>query len=117
MGRIEWLKWVIRYGRKNRARQIGTIFAFELYYQFCKLRGYKVDHILEGKFLPAGKYIVLRSPLPLSIRLLDRIFPFGEHAHAEYIPYSPEIADEMRKKGKHIEGVEISYELRVNGGD
>jgi hypothetical protein len=116
MGRIEWLKWVVRYGRKNRARQIGIVLAFEMYYQFCKLRGYKVDHILDGKFLPAGKYILLNPSLPLSIRLLDKIFPFGKDAHATYVPYTPEVAEVMRKAGKQIEGVEISYEFKANDG-
>jgi hypothetical protein len=117
MGRIEWLKWIIHHGRKTRAKQIGTVFAFEVYYQFCKLRGYKVDHILEEKFLPAGKYILLKPRLPLSVRLLNRIFPFGKDAHAKYIRYTPEIAEEMKKAGRHVEGIEISYELRVNDGD
>ncbi len=117
MERIEWLKWFIRYGGKDRARLIGKAFAFEVYYQFCKLRGYKVDHFLEEKFLPAGKYIFRNPQLPLSIRLLNKIFPFGKAAHAQYVPYAPEVAEEMRRAGKHVEGIEISYELRMNDGD
>src|SRR5256885_7684086 len=83
MGRVEWLKWMMTYRRpKTRAQQIGRFFIFELYYQLCKLRGYKVEHILKIKPLPAGKYILVWPPLPVSIRLLDEIFPFGRDAHA-----------------------------------
>jgi hypothetical protein len=42
--RIEWLKWMMRYGRpKTRARQVRLFLAFELYYQLCKLRCRIID--------------------------------------------------------------------------
>lgn len=114
MGRVEWLKWVVRYGRpKTRIRQIGVFFAFEVYYQFCKLRGHKVEHILKAESRPAGKYMLVWPPLPLSIRLMNKIFPFGEAAHARYVPYTAEAAEEMRETGRRIELVEISYKLGV----
>ena len=124
MSRIEWLKWRMSFGsRKGRARQLKLFLAFELYYQLCKLRGYGVNHFLEweGKPVPegaqpaTGKYILVWPRLPFSIRLLNRIFPFGRDAHAEHIPYTPEIAQEIRDTGRHAEIVEIRYELGFDG--
>jgi hypothetical protein len=121
MSRIEWLKWRMSFGsRKGRARQLKLFLAFEVYYQLCKLRGYGVHHFLEwqGKPVPegalpaAGRYILVWPRLPLSIRLLDRVFPFGRAAHAEHIPHTPEIAEEIRRAGRRAEVVEIRYELR-----
>ncbi len=114
MDRIEWLKWVMRYGRpKSRARQIGLLLIFEVYYQLCKLRGYRVEHILKMKSRPAGKYLLVWPPLPLSIRLLDKLFPFGRAAHAEYVPYALETAEEMKKMGRRTEIIEISYKFGI----
>ena len=109
--------------RKSRARQLKLFLAFEVYYQLCKLRGYGVNHFLEwqGEPIPqgaqpeAGKYNLVWPRLPLSIRLLDTIFPFGRDAHAERIPYTPEIAEEIKGTGRRAEVVEISYELRFGG--
>lgn len=124
MGRIEWLKWRMSFGsRKSRARQLKLFCAFEVYYQLCKLRGYRVNHFLEwqGKPIPegahpaAGRYILVWPRLPLSIRLLDRVFPFGRHAHAEHIPYMPDTAEEIRRTGRRAEVVEIRYELVFGG--
>ena len=120
MGRIEWLQWRMSFGsRKSRAQQLKLFLAFEVYYQLCMLRGYRVNHFLEweGKQIPegaqpgAGKYILVWPRLPLSIRLLDRIFSFGRHAHAEHIPYTPDMAEEIRGSGSRAEVVEIRYEL------
>jgi hypothetical protein len=47
--------------------------------------------------------------------LLDRIFPFGRDAHAEHIPYTPEIAEEGKGTGRRAEVVEIRYELVFGG--
>src|ERR687885_107000 len=97
MSRIEWLKLLMRYGNpKNRGRQVLFLLVFEIYYQLCKLRGYKPRHIMDSspeavRGMRAGDRILLIWPyLPLSIRLLDRIFPYGKVAHAEYLPYTPE---------------------------
>lgn len=122
MGRIEWLKWRMSFGsKKSRARQVRLFLAFEVYYQLCKLSGYRVNHFLEwqGKPIPEGaqpmkgRYILVWPPLPLSIRVLDRIFPFGRDAHAEYIPYTPEAAEEIKSTGRRAELVEIWTELRL----
>ena len=124
MDRIEWLKWRMSFGsRERRAQQLKLFLAFEVYYQLCKLRGYGVHHFLEwqGKPIPAGaepaagKYILVWPRLPLTIRLLDRIFPFGRHAHAEHIPYTPEMVEEIRGTGRRAEVVEIRYELGFGG--
>jgi hypothetical protein len=116
MSRIEWLKWVIfeRPGPStSRAKQLRLFFIFELYSLLCKLRGYPVPHFLESRSLPAGQYILVRPRLPFSIRLLDRIFPFGKWEHVEYVPYTAKVAEEMREAGKRIEFIEISYQLKV----
>ena len=123
--RVEWFKWIIRYRTpKARVKQINLVLAFEVYYQLCKLRGYPVTHVLDdfGKRVPEGgtpgKYILVWPRLPLSIRLLDRIFPFGRDAHAEYIAYTPEKAEEIRKSGQRMALVEIKVvwgELRFAG--
>jgi hypothetical protein len=124
MGRIEWLKWRMRFGsRESRAQQLKLFLAFEVYYQLCKLRGYRVNHFLgwQGKPIPEGaqplegRYLLVWPRLPLSIRLLDRIFPFGRHAHAEHLPYTPEMAEEIRGTGRRAEVVEIRYELGFGG--
>ena len=124
MSRIEWLKWGMSFGsRKSRAHQLKLFLAFEVYYQLCKLRGYGVNHFLEWQGGPIpegaqpeeGKYILVWPRLPLSIRLLDTIFPFGRDAHAVHIPYTPELAEEIRGTGRRAEVVEIRYELRFGG--
>jgi hypothetical protein len=115
MGRVEWLKWVLRYGRpQTRLRQIRAFLAFEVYYQFCKLRGYRIEHMLKTEPLSAGKYVLVRPPLPLSIRLINKIFPTGRDAHARYVPYTSQSAAEIRNNGSRIELVEISPKLDLN---
>jgi hypothetical protein len=93
---------------------MGAFLAFEVYYQFCKLRGYRIEHILKTESRSAGKYMLVRPPLPLSIRLLNKIFPSGRDAHARYVPYTSESAAEMKNRGWRVELVEISYKLGVN---
>lgn len=124
--RVEWFKWIIHYRTpKVRVQQISLVFAFEVYYQLCKLSGYPVRHILDGfgKTVPEdaktgkGKYIVVWPRLPLSIRLLDRIFPFARYYHAEYIDYTPEKAAEIKRSGRRAELLEIRAELRFVGND
>ena len=44
--RVEWLRFVMRHGRK-RPRQLLIFLAFEAYYQLCALRGYRPRHILD----------------------------------------------------------------------
>jgi hypothetical protein len=118
MDRVKWLKWVWRYGRPAaRKEQTILLFTYEIYYQLCKLRGYRVLHLLEDAPVgPApeemrrleGTYIAVWPPLPLSIRLLDRIFPFGKYAHSKLVPYTPEAAEEIRRSGARAELREFS---------
>jgi hypothetical protein len=70
----------------------------------------------EGAQPAAGRYILVWPRLPLSIRVLDRVFPFGRGAHAEHIPYTPELAEEIRGTGRRAEVVEIRYKLGFGGG-
>jgi len=115
MSRIEWLKWVFKYGNpKTRSQNLRRFFAFEMYSLGCRLNGHKVTHWLEEKSLPAGKYLLIRQPVPLGVKLLDKIFPFGTKTHTKHVPYSPVVAEEMRNAGKTVEFVEISYQLGLN---
>ncbi len=83
----------------------------------CCLSGYKIVHLLERKPLPAGKYLLVRQPVPLGVKLLDKIFSFGKETHIEYVPYTPVVAEEMRKAGKPVEGVEISCQFAGGSGE
>jgi hypothetical protein len=118
MGRVEWLKWVSRYGNpRTRWRNVGGFFAFEVYSLGCRLSGYRVDHWLdEAPPRPAGKYLRVVRPAPLAVRMLDRLFPFGEEAHARYVPLTRGAAQEARRAGVRVEVVETSYRLGVDGG-
>jgi hypothetical protein len=105
--RIDWLDFVFRYRRPKR--QLFIFFAFEVYYQLCVLRGYRPRHLLDpmpewARSSPAGEGILLVWPrrLPLSIRILNRIFPFGGH-HVEMVPYTPEAAAAARASGRRAE--------------
>lgn len=107
MSRIEWLKFVMQYGRPDtRARQILLLIVFEVYYQLCTLRGYRPRHFLEPlskdvtSLYPGDRVLLTWPPLPLSIRLLDRILPFGRSAHAEIMPYTAEAAAAARRIGR-----------------
>jgi hypothetical protein len=109
ISRVEWLETVMRYGeRKLRGWQVLFLIAFETYYQLCKLRGYRPRHFLDpraprGKVLPPDTRRMLIWPrLPLSIRLLNRIFPEGRIAHAECVPYTPEAVAAARASGHSI---------------
>ena len=124
--RVEWFKWIIHWrSPRVRLQQLWLVFTFEVYYQLCKLRGYPVTHILEGWGEPVpdgaksneGRYILVWPRLPLSIRLLDKIFPFGREAHAEWIPYTPEAAEKIRKTGRRAQIIDIWCELRFAGSD
>ncbi len=116
MNKTEWLKWIMFEhpgSLKHRANQLRLFFTFELYSLLCKVRGYPVSHFLESRSLPAGQYILVRQRLPISIRVLDKIVPFGKWEHVEYVTYTKTVVEEMRKLGKRIELIEISYELKV----
>ena len=98
---------------KHRANQLRIFATFEVYSFLCWLRGYPVPHFLANRSLPAGKYILVPQSIPLSVRLLDKIFPFGKWEHVEYIPYTESAAEEMRRLGKRIVLIEITCELKV----
>ncbi len=119
MGRIEWLKWVMRYGNpKTRSRNLSTFLAFEFYSLGCTLSGYPITHWLEeSPSRPAGRYVRVVQPAPLTVRTLDKVFPFGEEAHCEYVPYTPEAVEEMRRAGRRVKVVEISYQLCMDTGE
>ncbi len=113
MSKVEWLMWVIKHGNpKTHAKQLRLFVAFELYNLGCRLSGYTAFDYMNHKSLSAGRYIIVKPPLPLGVRLLNKVFPFGAEAHTEYLPFTPEAAEEMRRAGKVVEGVDISYELR-----
>ena len=116
MGRIEWLKWVSRYGNpRTRWRNIGGFLAFEVYRLGCMLSGYRITHWLdEAPPRLAGKYLRVVRPAPPAVRMLDRLFPFGEEAHADYVPFTRAAAEETRRAGVRSKVVEISYQLGVD---
>jgi len=113
MRRIEWLSWAARYGNpKTRSRNIASFLAFELYWVGCKLSGYHIAHWLDdAPSMPAGKYLRVTRSAPLTVRLLDKIFPFGEETHSDYVPFTPEAEEEMQREGMQARIVEISYRL------
>ena len=116
MNRAEWLKWYVRYGEpRTRSRVIRRVLAFEIYSLGCLLFGHKVIHWLEEQPLPAGKYLVVRHSVPLGVKLLDKVFSFGEQTHTQHVPYLPAIAERMRAGGEPFEVVEISYRLSLEG--
>ncbi len=107
MSRVDWLKLVMQYGqRKNRGRQVLLLVVFEAYYLLCKLRGYRARHFLEplpeviSNNLARKRLLLIWPHLPLSIRLLDRIVPFGNIAHAECVLYTPEAVAAARAAGR-----------------
>ena len=112
MGRLEWLRWVLRHGTPNtRLRQVRLFFAYEFYRACAQLCGYDIPRWLDDWWVPAGRYLVIRRTPPLPLRLLDRVFPFGDEVHVKHVPYTPELAEERRKKGEPVEVKEISYVL------
>ena len=112
MTRIEWLKWAIMHDDpKNRSRNLKIFFKLEMYRLGYRLSGHKIVHWLEEKSLPAGKYFLVEKHVPSAVKLLDKIFSVEKDAHAEYVPYSPALEEEMREAGKIVRIVEISYQL------
>jgi hypothetical protein len=106
--RLDWLKLNMRRGRPTRvrARVVCHFLAFEFYYWLCRLLGYRPRHYLDYPVagvqgLRAGdKYLVIWPRLPLTIRLLDRIFsPTG---HARFAPYSSAAAEDAGSKGRRM---------------
>jgi hypothetical protein len=119
MGRIEWLTWVTRYGNpRTRWRNLRVFLAFEVYSLGCRLSGYRIAHWLdEAPSRPAGKYLRVVRPAPLAVRMLDRLFPFGEEAHADYMPFARGAAEEAKRAGGRAKVVEITYRLSVDSSE
>jgi hypothetical protein len=115
MGRVAWVKWRMRYGNPNtRMSEMRFFMSFELYNLLCILSGYKVRHWLKPKPLgPAGKYLRVVRSAPRIVRLLDRKFSFGEESHCDYLPYSSEVEADLRRVGKSVTIVEVSYKSRA----
>lgn len=109
--RVEWLKLQMHHGRPEKLPLVRLAFlSFEAYYQLCTLRGYKPRHkFLEAspeslQAIPKEERILMVWPrLPLSIRLLERIWPFAYGTHAEFVRYTPEAAEEARHSSRRIE--------------
>ena len=119
MGRIEWLKWVMRYGNpKTRWRNIRGFLAFEFYSLGCALSGYPITHWLEERSpRPAGRYVRVVRPAPPAVRALDKVFSFGEEAHSEYVPYTPGFEEDVRRAGGRAKVVEISYRIGMDASE
>ena len=113
MGRIAWLKWRMRYGNPNtRMPELRFFLTFELYNLICNLSGYRIGHWLDRRPPgPAGKYLRVLRSAPFPVRLLDRSFSFGEESHCDYLPYSPELEADLKRAGRSVSIVDISYTL------
>lgn len=115
MSRIDWLKLVIQYGRRKYIPvQILSLIIFEVYYQLCTLRGYKPRHFIEP--LPEAlrsarlgePILMVWPPLPLSIRLLDRIVPRARSAHAEFMAFTAEAEANAKRAGRRTATVYLT---------
>lgn len=64
-----------------------------------------------------GERALLTSPsLPLSIRVLDSVFPCGRIGHAKLAPYAPDATAAARASGRRFEVIDVcASELRYRG--
>jgi hypothetical protein len=119
--RSEWLRLQMRHGRRERLPfALFYLITFETYYHVCALLGHRPRHFLdpmpeEARGVRAGEQILLIRPgLPLSIRLLDRIF--YRIGHAEMVPYTAEGAARAAASGWHTEVLDVvEGELHAGG--
>ena len=113
MGRIEWLKWRLRYGNpKTRLQEMRFFLRFEIYNLGCALSGYRISHWLDSTpSKPAGKYLRVVRSAPILVQLMDRRFSFGEECHSDYMPYTTELEEQLKLAGEQVGVVEISYRL------
>jgi hypothetical protein len=119
--RGEWLRLQMRHGRGSRLPfALFYLTTFEAYYHLCILLGYRPRHFLdpmpeEVRGVRAGEHVLLIRPrLPLSIRLLDRIF--YRLGHAEMVPYTAEAAARAAASGRHTEVIDVvGGEIRAGG--
>jgi hypothetical protein len=116
MSRIEWLKVQLRYGRLVKLPfNLQRFVAFEIYYQFCALRGYRPRHAFleplpEGlRNRPPGQKSILLiwDWLPISIRVLEVVCPYANGSHAEFVDYTPEAEAAARSSGKRTAVVKV----------
>jgi hypothetical protein len=112
MTRAEWFIWTIRYGDpRTRSRSLKAALRFELYSLGCRLSGLRVAHWLDEKPLPAGRYLLVKRPVPFGVKLLDRVFHSGRTEHVDHVPYTPEAAEGLKRGGAPVEIVTVSYRL------
>jgi hypothetical protein len=122
--RVEWLEFQMRRGRYERLPLVLLIFlAFESYYQLCTLLGYRPRRVLLDstpeslRAIPPGKQVLMVWPrLPLSIRVLERVWPYAYGAHAELVPHTPEAEAEARAAGRRAE-VMRTYPCELRQGE
>ena len=112
MMRAEWFIWTIRHGDpRTRSRSLKAALKFELYSLGCRLCGYSITHWLDRESPPAGRYLLVNRPVPFGVRLLDKVFPSFRSEHVDYVPYTPEAAEEFKRRGESVEIVVVSYRL------
>jgi hypothetical protein len=113
MGRIAWFKWRMQYGDpKTRMSEMRFFVNFELYNLISLLSGYRIAHWLNRRPPgPAGKYLRVVRAAPFLVRLMDQRFLFAEESHCDYLPYTAEAEAQLRRAGRHVSIVEISYKL------
>jgi|SRR4026209_922097 hypothetical protein len=113
MRRLEWLRWRMRSGDpKTRMAEMRFFAKFELYNFICILSSYRIAHWLNRRAPgPAGKYLRVVRPAPFLVRLMDQRFLFAEESHCEYLPYTSEGEAQLRREGRLVSVVEISYKL------
>ena len=114
MTRGEWFIWTLRHSNpRTRLRSLKAALKFELYRLGCRLSGYRIPHWLDKKPPSAGQYLLVNRPVPFGVKLLDKLFPSGRSEHVDYVPYTPEVAEELRRRGSLVEIVTVSYRLGV----
>jgi hypothetical protein len=97
-------------------RDLGFFLKFELYNFVCWLSGFKISHWLNRlQDLPPGpgRYLRVIRPAPFLVRKMEQLLNFGVDSHCYYLPYSPEVATDLRSAGKQVEEIEFRCELRV----
>src|SRR5437763_16957760 len=125
MGRIGWLRLQARHGRLEKLPlALWCLLVFEPYYWLCTLKGYRPRHVFleaspEGlrNRPPGERRILLIWPrLPLSIRVLERICPYADGSHAEFVPYTPEVEAAARALGRRVVVMKSRMGVLVSGG-
>lgn len=112
-GRIEWLK-LQDGGPSNLGRRALQLAVFEVYYQLCALRGYRPRHVFLNSSpddlraaLTADRVLLIWPRLPLSLRLLERVWPYAYGSQAVCVRYTPEAASAARAAGRRVKIVPV----------